>query len=73
MEKLSDVNKVLTNNEISLVVNNYKELSTMGLGINKDTCLCICNIVTSQRIEDKEFKEITRGVVRQIKKLMLTC
>ena len=45
MEKLSDINKVLTNNEIALVVNTCKELSTMGLGIDKDSCLYIYNVV----------------------------
>ena len=66
MEKLSDINKVLTDDEIALVVNTCKELSTMGLGIDEDTCLYICNVVIAQRIEEKEFQEVTRGVVSRI-------
>ena len=41
----------------------------MGLGIDKDTCLYIFNAVISQRIEEKDFQEVTRGVVSWIIKI----
>ena len=66
LKDLSECNKVLTDDEIALVVNTCKELSSMGLGIDEDTCLHVVNTILSERIELKKFKPVTRGVVSRI-------
>ena len=45
------INQVLTKDETALVVNTCKELATMGLGIDGDTCLMVINIILLKRID----------------------
>ena len=59
-------NKLLTEDEEALVVRTCEELSTMGLGIDEDTCLLVVNSILSERIESKYFKPATRGVVSRL-------
>ena len=59
-------NKALTEDEIELVVSTCQELSIMGLGIDEDTCLSVVNSILKQRIDEKDFVEVTRGVIRRI-------
>ena len=66
MKRLHHSNKVLTDDEISLVVSSCIELSTMGLGIDEDTCLDIVNCILRQRVDDIYFTEVTKGVVQRI-------
>ena len=62
-KKLAHDNTVLTDDEIKLVVETCVMLSNMGLGIDKDTCLQVCNKILSQQIETKYFLPVTKGVV----------
>ena len=66
--KLKRENAVLTGDEIDLVVSTCSELSTMGLGIDEDTCLDVINTILSERINQKDFDEVTRDVVRRLLK-----
>ena len=66
LSDLKELNKVLTADEIQLIVETCRMLSNMGLGIDEDTCLSVCNAILSERIEEKEFVPVTRGVVRRI-------
>ena len=66
LKNIHEGNKVLTDDEISLLVSTCKELSTMGLGIDEDTCLNVVNAILAERIELKNFMPVTRGVVKQI-------
>ena len=59
-------NEALTEDEVALVVSTCKELSTMGLGIDEDTCLRVVNGILQQRVDEKDFLEVTRIVVSRI-------
>ena len=66
LKEMQQDNKVLTEDEINLVVRSCEELSTMGIGIDEETCLLVVNSVLSERIESKYFKPVTRGVVSRL-------
>ena len=66
LKKLACENTVLTDDEIKLVAETCAMLSNMGLGIDEDTCLQVCNEILAQRIEVKDFVPITKGVVTRI-------
>ena len=72
LKKLAHDNTVLTNDEIRLVVETCIMLSNMGLGIDEDTCLQVCNEILAQRIEKKDFIPVTKGVVARIIKKTVT-
>ena len=55
LKKMQDNNKVLTSNEVELVVETCRMLSNMGLGIDEDTCLLVLNCILSNRIEEKKL------------------
>ena len=38
----------------------------MGLGIDEDTCLEVVNSILLERIEEKDFVPVTRGVVQRL-------
>ena len=59
-------NRVLTDDETALIVSMCRELSVMGLGIDEDTCLEVTNSILCERIAEKDFVPVTRGVVKQI-------
>ena len=65
-KELHLANKVLTEDEIQVVVSTCQELSVMGLGIDEDTCLRVVNGILSMRIDEKNFKPVTRGVVSRL-------
>ena len=60
------VNRVLTDDETALIVSTCRELSMMGLRIDEDTCLKVTNSILCERIAEKYFVPVTRGVVKQI-------
>ena len=64
--QISEANRVLTNDEVDLIVSACRELSVMGLGIDEDTCLDVVNSILLERIEEKDFVPVTRGVVRRL-------
>ena len=45
LSDLKELNKVLTADEIQLIVETCSMLSNMGLGIDEDTCLSVCNAI----------------------------
>lgn len=65
-KSLVKMNKVLTDDKVALVVHTCKELSVMGLGIDKNTCLQVVNTILSERIDVKDFQEVTAGVVTHL-------
>ena len=72
LKKLARGNTVLTEDEIKLVAETCAMLSNMGLGIDEDTCLQVCNEILAQRIEIKDFVPVSRGVVTRIIKKIKT-
>ena len=68
MNSLKKLNTVLTGDEINLITSTCGELSSMGLGIDEDTCLHVVNTVLEQRIDERDFVEVTRGVVHRLLK-----
>ena len=68
IKQVHENNKVLTEDEVALVVSTCKELSTMGLGIDEDTCLRFVNGIIQERVDKKDFLEVTRIVVSRILK-----
>ena len=58
------MNKVLTDDEVDLVVHTCQELSAMGLGINEEMCLEVVNTTLLERIDVEDFKEVPIGVVK---------
>ena len=68
IKQVHENNKVLTEDEVALVVSTCKELSTMGLGIDEDTCLRVVNGIIQERVDKKDFLEVTRIVVSRILK-----
>ena len=62
----AEAKRVLTDNEVTLVVSTCRQLSIMGLGIDEDTCLLVANSFLHERIEEKDFVPVTRGVVRRL-------
>ena len=55
LKKLALENTVLTEDEVKLVAETCVMLSNMGLGLDEDTCLQVCNEILAQRIEIKNF------------------
>ena len=47
LKKLARENTVLTNDEIEMVAETCAMLSNMGLGIDEDTCLQVCNEISA--------------------------
>ena len=66
MDKLHEENRVLTSDEVKLLVQTCKLMFSMGLGIDPDTCLDIVNAIISKIIEQKHFWSVCRGVVYRI-------
>ena len=66
LQEIHYSNQVLTTDETALVVNTCKELATMGLGIDEDTCVMVVNSILSERIDMMHFTPVTRGVVSRI-------
>ena len=64
-------NQVLTTDETALVVNTCKELATMGLGIDEDTCLMVVNSILWERIDMIHFTPVTRWVISLLIKVNL--
>ena len=64
--QITEANRVLTDDEVDLIVSACRELSVMGLGIDEDTCLEVVNSILLERIEEKDFVPVTRGVVRRL-------
>ena len=63
LKKLAHDNTVLTDDDIKLVAKTCIMLSNMGLGIDIDTCLQVCNEILSQRIENI-FLTSNKGICR---------
>ena len=68
MKILWHSNRYLTDDEEKLIVNVAIILASMGLGIDKTTCLSIINTILQARIEKIHFKPATMNVLNQIMK-----
>ena len=60
---IAEANRVLTNDEVVLIIIACRELSVMGLGIDEDTCLVVVTSVLLEKTEEKYFVLVTRGFV----------
>ena len=49
-QKIACDNTVLTEDKVKLVAETCAMISNMGLGIDEDTCLQVCNEIVAQRI-----------------------
>ena len=66
LQNMSNGNFILTGDEKNLMVKTCQMLSNMGIGLDQDTALDVINNILQVRIEDKHFKQATRGVVRRL-------
>ena len=48
LKKLARDNTVLTEDKVKLVAETCAMLSNMGVGIDEDTCLQVCNEIVTQ-------------------------
>ena len=65
MMVLHEDNRVLTPDEVKLLVDTCTMMANMGLGINPDTCLEVVNELIKKRVELGDFKPVTMGVVKR--------
>ena len=66
LKKLHEDNRVLTPDEVKVLVDTATMMANMGLGIDPDTCLEIVNSILKKRIEAGVFVPTTIGVVKRI-------
>ena len=66
MKVLHEGNRVLTSDEMSLVVDTATMMANMGVGIDPETCLGIINVLLKKRIDSADFDHVTIGVVKQL-------
>ena len=59
-------NEYLTEDEIKVMVNITKLLGSMCMGIDRQICLDIVNALIRTRVDEKDFKFVTKSIVQRM-------
>ena len=66
LNSVHEENRVLTSDEIKLLVDTTTMMANMGLGIDPETCLDVVNEILKKMIEIAAFVPVSIGVVKRI-------
>ena len=66
LNKVHESNRVLTSDEVRLLVDTCTLMANMGLGVEPETCLDQVNAILAKQIEQADFVPVTIAVVKRI-------